>query len=230
MNTISRIRGIYCIVVFGLTTILAIGLIYALKKYTLRIRRFWAHSQAYFMNFSIQSFGTPDLSAELLVINHQSLIDIVTLEASFPRDICWIAKKEITDIPIFGHMIKAPEMISVDRNDGRSMIKMLKAAKNKLDEDRVIAIFPEGTRGDGLKLLKFQNGAKVLAEKFNLKIQPILVIGAKHIFDSKKLIAHEGTVSIVYLDAFYSTDKEKWYDLLFDTMQERFIQESSKYL
>ena len=155
MNTISRIRGIYCIVVFGLTTILAIGLIYALKKYTLRIRRFWAHSQAYFMNFSIQSFGTPDLSAELLVINHQSLIDIVTLEASFPRDICWIAKKEITDIPIFGHMIKAPEMVSVDRNDRRSMIKMLKSAKKKLDEDRVIAIFPEGTRGDGLKLLKF---------------------------------------------------------------------------
>lgn len=230
MNSISRIRGIYCIVVFGLTTIVAIGLIYTLKKYTLRIRRFWAHSQAYFMNFSIQSFGTPDLSAELLVINHQSLIDIVTLEASFPRDICWIAKKEITDIPLFGHMIKAPEMVSVDRNDRRSMIKMLKSAKNKLDEDRVIAIFPEGTRGDGLKLLKFQNGAKVLAEKFNLKIQPILVIGAKHVFDSKKLIAHKGTVSIVYLDAFYAKDKENWYDLLFDTMQERFIQESSKYL
>lgn len=229
MNFISKLRGIYCIGVFGLSTMLAVGFIYLFKHKTLSIRRFWARSQTYFMNFSINSIGLPDPSAELLVINHQSLIDIVSLEATFPKDICWIAKKEIQDIPIFGHMIKAPEMIAIDRNDRRSMIKMLVSSKTKLENGRRIAIFPEGTRGDGTQLLTFQNGAKILAEKLNLKVQPILILGSKYVFDSKKLVSHGGTVCIVYLDAFYPKE-DTWYETLFHTMQERFTYESSKYL
>jgi len=229
MNIISKIRGIYCIIIFGLSTIFAIILIYLFKNKTLLIRRFWARAQTYFMNFSINSIGLPDPSAELLVINHQSLIDIVSLEATFPKDICWIAKKEIQDIPIFGHMIKAPEMISIDRNDRRSMIKMLASSKTKLENGRRIAIFPEGTRGDGKQLLKFQNGAKILADKLNLKVQPILIIGSKYVFDSKKLVSHTGKVYIVYLDAFYPKE-DTWYEALFHIMQERLTYESSKYL
>lgn len=230
MNIIAKLWGIYSIVVFGITTLIAIGLIYIWKSNTLLFRKFWALSQTYLIGFSIEVIGAPDPKAGLLIINHQSLIDIVSLEATFSGDLCWIAKKEIKDIPIFGHMITAPEMIDIDRNDRRSMIKMLKSAKSKADCGRIIAIFPEGTRGDGTKLLKFQNGAKILAEKLNLKVQPILILGAKHVFDSKNLTSHKGTVYIIYLDAIDPTQNTMWYESLFQTMQEKLIFKSAKYL
>lgn len=98
-------------------------------------------------------------------MNHQSLVDIVALETIYPKNLCWIAKKEIEDIPLFGHIIPAPRMISIDRSDKRSIIKMIKEGKERISEGRVLAMFPEGTRGYGDKLLKVSK----VAQKFWLK-------------------------------------------------------------
>lgn len=63
-------------------------------------------------------------------------------------------------------------------------MRVLKEAKQRLSEDRVLAIFPEGTRSRNEKLLKFQSGAKILSEKLDLKVQPILIV------DSAKNFRH----------------------------------------
>jgi len=51
-------------------------------------------------------------------------------------------------------------MIIIDREDKKSLVKLIKDAKDRLSKGRVIAIFPEGTRGNGKKLLKFKAGAQ----------------------------------------------------------------------
>ncbi len=37
------------------------------------------------------------------------MMDIILFEAIASRNIAWVAKKEIGDIPWFGHILKAPK-------------------------------------------------------------------------------------------------------------------------
>jgi 1-acyl-sn-glycerol-3-phosphate acyltransferase len=103
------------------------------------------------------------------------------------RDIAWVAKKEIADIPWFGRILDAPKMIIVERENKKSLIKLLKDAKDRLEHGRQLAIFPEGTRSDGTKIRKFKAGAKMIAEKYELEVQPAIIIGSYDVFKSKEL-------------------------------------------
>ena len=225
MKTLSNIRGVLTIIQFVVTVLVVIVLMYLFRNNTHIIRRTWAKMQTFLMSFRIKEKGKPSSQATLLVLNHQSVVDIVAFEAIYPKDLCWIAKKEIQDIPLFGHIVPAPRMIAIDRKDKRSLIKMLKIGKERIDEGRVLAMFPEGTRGDGNSLLPFQNGAKALAEKLNLIVQPALIIGARHVFDSKKLSANSGEVRIIYLDPINPKDDPQWFETLHTTMKERLVLE-----
>lgn len=228
VKILSKIRGFYTIVEFVATVLMVIVFMYLLPKRTHTIRKIWALAQTYLMGFTIKQTGSPSPEAKLLLMNHQSLIDIVSLEKIYPKDLCWIAKKEIKDIPLFGHIITAPRMIDIDRKDKRSIIKMLRLSKERTDEGRVIAMFPEGTRGRGDRLLKFQSGAKILAEKLDFIVQPAIILGAKHVFDSQKIEAHSGEVHVIYLDPIDPKQDENWYENLYKTMQERLELELAK--
>lgn len=225
VKILSKIRAIYVMIEFVITVLITIVLMYAFRNHTHPIRRTWARMQTYLMGFNIHTKNEASLKTTLLVLNHQSLVDIVCLEAIYPKNLCWIAKKEIQDIPLFGHIIPAPRMIAIDRKDKRSIIKMIKEGKERLSEGRVLAMFPEGTRGKGDKLLKFQNGAKVLAEKLELIVQPAIIVGARDILDSKNFEAHGGDVRIIYLDPIDPKEDEHWYEKMYESMQETLQQE-----
>lgn len=221
VKILSKIRGIYVMVEFVITVLITIILMYAFRNNTHPIRRMWGKLQTFLMGFTIKQTGEASPTTTLLVLNHQSLVDIVALETIYPKNLCWIAKKEIQDIPLFGHIIPAPRMISIDRNDKRSIIKMIKEGKERVLEGRVLAMFPEGTRGRGDKLLKFQSGAKILAEKLELIVQPAIIVGARHIFDSKNIDAHGGEVQVIYLDPINPKDDELWFEKMHAAMAEK---------
>lgn len=110
-------------------------------------------------------------------------------------------------------------MIPVDRNNPRSIVQLLKDVKDRLKDGRVIAIFPEGTRSRGKKLLKFQTGAKVLAEKLNLKVQPVVLINTGHIVNSKDFAVRKGDIKVIALD-MVDTSNEDWLEQTRLKMQE----------
>ena len=103
-------------------------------------------------------------------------------------------------------------------------MRILKEAKQRLDEGRVLAIFPEGTRSKGEKMLKFQSGAQVLAEKLGLKVQPILIVDSAKILDSKALSLKSGTLKLICLP-LVNTSKENWLSNTRKLMQERLDKE-----
>ena len=146
------------------------------------------------------------------------MLDIMALEEIHPANICWIAKKEIEDLPFFGNVIRIPKMISIDRKDPRSLPKIIKLAKERVSQGRVIAIFPEGTRSNGDKILKFKSGANIIANKLNLVVQPVLIIGSRKIIDSKSISVNSGTVKIIYMDIVNTSD-EKWLENTREKMQ-----------
>lgn len=216
---LSRIKALFLIIEFVITILITIILMYISRKSNHHIRKSWAKIQSFIMGYSIVQKGSPDPDAKLILMNHQSLVDIIIMEQIHPSNLCWVAKKEIEKIPLFGHIIRAPYMISIDRKDRRSIVKILKQSKERINQGRVIAMFPEGTRGKGQNLLKFQSGAKILAEKLNLKVQPVVLVGTRKIFDSQSMRAKSGQVSVIYLDSVDPASDKNWFENIRENME-----------
>lgn len=216
---LRKIRAIFTMIHFVVTVLITVVFMYLFRAKNRLVRQKWAKLQKYLMGYNITTKGRIDESANLLIINHQSLLDIVVLEDLHPKNLCWIAKEEIRRIPLFGHIMVAPRMISVQRENKRSLIKLLKDVKDRLQNGRVIAIFPEGTRGDGKKLLKFKKGAKMIAEKFDTNVQPIVISGSRNIFDSKNLSANSGQIVINFLPLVKPDKNSTWYEDMRENMQ-----------
>jgi len=196
---------------------------YLFPKYHRQIRKLWAKYQVAMLGSKIEIKGVVDKDAKLFLINHRSMYDIIVIESIVDNDPCWVAKKEISDIPWFGRINDVPKMISIDREDKNGLIKLLKDAKQRLQEGRVIMIFPEGTRSKTDKLLKFKMGAKILSQKYNLKIQPIVIKNSEKALDTQEHKVNKTTVKISFLKSFTPDKNNKeWLNNLRDEMQKEY--------
>ncbi|TLD95148.1 1-acylglycerol-3-phosphate O-acyltransferase [Helicobacter jaachi] len=189
----------------------------------------WARKQCrWFFSFNrlhVERIGEYDKDAQLLVINHQSVTDIIYFEAFHPANICWVAKKQLGEIPLYGHALKGPDMILIDREDKNGIVFLLKEAKKALANHRLIAIFPEGTRSKGgEKFLPFKAGAKILASKLNLRIQPAVLINTRKLYNSSPMEIKTDKARVVLMEA-YTPDfsDEHWYEKLQNSMHEVYL-------
>lgn len=208
---LSKIRGIIVLIQFSITVGIVIIAMYLFRNHTHKIIKFWMNIQIYLLGIKLEIEGELDESCDLLLMNHQSILDIVVMEYIHSKDIAWVAKKEISNLFFFGHIIKAPRMISVDRENKAGIMHLLKEVKNRLSLDRPIAMFPEGTRSNGENMLKFKSGAAMVANKFNLKVQPAVIINTRNILDSKKLTAKPGIVKVIFLEPVQADKKTDWF-------------------
>ena len=117
-------------------------------------------------------------------------------------------------------------MISVERENKRSLIKLVKDAQDRVEKGRVLAIFPEGTRSHSRELLPFKGGAKIIADKLNLKIQPVVIAGSD-IMDVKNFSFKNGKIKIICLDLIDTTEPE-WLENARAKMQETLDNERQK--
>jgi 1-acyl-sn-glycerol-3-phosphate acyltransferase len=203
---------------------------YIFRNHTHKVIKVWMNFQMFVLGIKLEIEGKLDESCDMLIMNHQSLLDIIVIEYIHSRDLAWVAKKEITDLFFFGHIIKAPRMISVDRENKAGIIHLLKEAKDRLDKKRPIAMFPEGTRNDGTKMGSFKPGAKMVANKYNLKVQPIILFNTRNIVDSKSLKAAPGVVKVVFLESIQASKDSTWFEDTEIKMKEVFNKEYKNYV
>jgi 1-acyl-sn-glycerol-3-phosphate acyltransferase len=195
------------------------------RNNTKPIRKVWANMQLFLMGITLDIEGEFDEDADLLLLNHQSILDIVIFEAISSRDIAWIAKKEIAALPFFGSILTIPKMIIVDRQNKAGLAKLLKETKiKKFEEKRPVAIFPEGTRGKGTRLLKFKSGAKLIAQKHDMSVQGIILFNTRKLMDSQNFTAKSGTIKIVFLPTIKAQKGTDWFEQTEELMNKTFNQ------
>ncbi|MDY0180894.1 lysophospholipid acyltransferase family protein [Aliarcobacter skirrowii] len=226
----KKIRGLFVAIQFSITVAFVIFFMYIFKNNTHKVIKIWMTIQMYFLGIKLEIEGKLDESCDLILINHQSMLDIIVMEYIHKRNIAWVAKKQITDMFFFGHIIKAPRMISIDRENKAGLIHLLSEAKDRLDKGRPIAIFPEGTRGDGTFMGDFKAGAKMLGNKYNLKVQPVVMFNTRNIVDSKRLEASSGVVKVVFLEPVLASKDSSWYEDTEKNMKEVFYKEYKNYV
>jgi 1-acyl-sn-glycerol-3-phosphate acyltransferase len=215
---------------FFATLIIFTGLTFSILLYPILPRPYPRKFSAWFIRililFSTQKIGKEDPDAQIFLINHQSDLDIAVMETSTGKDLTWVAKKALFDVPFFGLAMSLPEDIEVERESKTSLLKILKAAKDRLKKKRVIAMFPEGTRSRTGRMLPFRSGAKVIADRYKLKVQPVVLIETAKCYDIKKFYYMPKKIKVIFLDSFVADPDDKyWLQNLRETMQRRYDNE-----
>lgn len=208
-----NIRGILLSVYSFFSLLLVIVFMFLFKNKIHLIRKLWSTSMIKLIDINIQEIGSLDKNADILLLNHNSMLDVILLEHLHDKDIAWVTNKKLAKIPLFGFIFKLPSLILIDPQNRSSLKLMMSRLKEELRNNRPIGIFPEGTRGVNNEMLKFQNGIKIIAEKLNLKVQPIVLTNTRKRLDVKTMRATSGEVNIIYLDTIQPIG-EDWYEEL----------------
>ncbi|WP_234411948.1 lysophospholipid acyltransferase family protein [Campylobacter concisus] len=214
---LSKIRALFFAIEFVISVVLVVFFMWLFNDKNRAIRKFWGRSQRFFGGYKLEVIGNFSDEANILLINHQSMLDIIVIEELHPKNVCWIAKAQIGKIPIIGKILSLPKMIAVERENKHSLIKLLSEAKDRVENGRVLAIFPEGTRSQTNKLLPFKGGAKLLVEKLNLKVQPIVIVGSDAM-KVKEFSFKKADIKLFCLD-LVDTSKDNWLETTRESMQ-----------
>ena len=122
--------------------------------------------------------------------NHLSTIDPPMMETFMPRNIAFMAKKELFDIPLIRWWIDWLGAFAVDRgNLAPSTVKTVKQIKKS---NWVFGIFPQGTRQAPGTIKNVGKGFAGLARMTKCNILPIGIIGT----NEKKWLPFSGKIII----------------------------------
>ncbi|WP_428485086.1 lysophospholipid acyltransferase family protein [Rhodopila sp.] len=111
--------------------------------------------------------------AALIASRHQSAFDTLVWLTLLPR-CCYVVKRELLRIPLFGPLMISAGMIAVDRSAGGSAVRaLLRQGENAVREQRQIVIFPEGTRAAPGNIGELQPGIAALAARTGLPVIPV---------------------------------------------------------
>ncbi len=218
MKILARINWFFATINIFLSLILMI-IIYPIlpRPYARKIAAWYVRLTTF---FSTNVKGREDPATQMFLINHQSDLDIGIMEIVSKKDLAWVAKKELFDIPFFGLAMSMPEDIPIERQSKTSLVKLLKNAKDRLNKGRVITIFPEGTRSRDGRMLPFKSGAKVVADKFQLRVQPVVLIQTAKYYNIKRFYYSPGTITMIFMESFIADKADpNWLNELRKKMQ-----------
>ncbi|MFZ5801728.1 MAG: lysophospholipid acyltransferase family protein [Candidatus Omnitrophota bacterium] len=130
----------------------------------------------------------------VLVVNHQSLLDIMALIYAIPLHIVYLAKRELFSIPFMGWYMHAMRYIPVDRASRESGRKALARCAFMLKKKVSVVFFPEGTRTPDGQIHAFKSGAFQLASVEGVDILPVVIDGTGTAMPKKSIFVNRRSV------------------------------------
>lgn len=212
----------FLVAIYSLFSLLiVIVMMYFFRQKIPLIRKLWAFSMIKIIGVDIENTGTLDASADLIALNHNSMLDIILLDYLHPADIAWVTNIKLANVPVFGWIFKLPNLILIDPLKRSSLRILTNRTREEVANKRLIGLFPEGTRGDTNDMTDFQKGGQLIAERLNLKVQPIVLIGTRERLNTKTVISTPGQIKVIYLDAIKPSNKE-WFEKTEKTMKDTY--------
>jgi 1-acyl-sn-glycerol-3-phosphate acyltransferase len=132
----------------------------------------WATEMLARLGVRLVVHGTAPVNGPvLLVSNHISWLDIVVLHAA--RHCRFVSKSDVRNWPLIGQLATGAGTLYVERRSRRDAMRVVHAMAQALRDGEILAIFPEGTTGDGDVLLPFHANLLQAAISTNVPIQPV---------------------------------------------------------
>lgn len=139
--------------------------------------------------YRVEVFGIENIPKEekrlIICGNHKSNLDPVTISAIFPRQIFWMAKRELFENKLVGGFLTKLGAFPVDRE--RNDLKAIKTSLTILKDEKVLGIFPEGTRVSEIDYTKIKSGIALIAQKTDSEVLPVFIEGEYKAFRKLKV-------------------------------------------
>ncbi len=147
-------------------------------------------SKLYFnLFYKIEILGKeniPEHGGVLLCSNHHSNLDPPLIGSSSSRELSFMAKKELFDVPVFGPIIKRCNAFPIKR--GGSDRQAIKLALSLLKDNRTLLMFPEGSRNKSGELAAGLSGAGFFSLKTDAAVIPCAIIGSYKLFHKMRIV------------------------------------------
>ncbi len=173
------------------------------------MHRTWGRGILWIAGVELKCVGRSTLEVKkscVVIINHQSTLDLGWAAAIAPPGALAIGKKELLYIPVVNWAWWAFGHVRIDRsNTEKALRAMRRVAAVVKDEHRSLFIAPEGTRSPQGDILPFKKGAFRLAIEAEVPICPVVVCGANRLLPKGRVLPKPGTVTLCYLPPVETT-------------------------
>ena len=215
MNLVDSVNFVRTVLGFSATVLaavlyLAIGILafvlsfLGLKKpmswVVYKLAQFWAHCVIIITGCAMEVEGRehiPPKGKVCFMSNHGSIFDAVLALAYIGRPFGFIAKKELSLVPLLNLWILLLGGLYIDRKNMRKALETINLGIRRIQKGGRMLIFPEGTRSKGRGLLPFKSGAIRLATHSLAPIVPIAISGSYEVFE-KNYRVNPGPVRVVF--------------------------------
>lgn len=132
----------------------------------------WAARVLTLGGIALQVRGRPPTTGPvLLVANHISWLDIVVMHAAgYCR---FVSKADLKHWPLVGPLATGAGTLYIERASRRDAMRVVHQMRERLLAGDVIAVFPEGTTGDGRTLLPFHANLIQAAVSADVPVVPL---------------------------------------------------------
>ena len=130
------------------------------------------------INFDTTKYNKKNTGV-LYIANHVSWFDIICLGTLLNAR--FIAKKEVSEMGIFGFLAKLSNTFFIDNENKNKIIEYNRSIQKKLKSGENFIIFPEGTTSDGNGVKAFKSSMLECAFDIDnqINIQPISICYSK---------------------------------------------------
>lgn len=170
----------------------------------LAVVRFWARSSIWLLRMvcgtSVEYRGVEKIPTGPLIVasKHQSMWETFALTQFFDQPL-YILKRELLWIPFFGWYLRKAGMIGIDRaSGGKSLLEMVRRARDAVKGGRQLIIFPEGTRTAVDAPPQYKNGVGLIYAGCNAPCIPV-ALNSGLFWPRRQFLRRPGTIVVEYL-------------------------------
>ncbi len=155
----------------------------------------WSIKLLSVLGIALEHEGTARPGAKLYVANHISWLDIVAINAISPSR--FVSKSEVGRWPLIGRLVTAADTLYLVRERRRDALRVVHQVAEALKEGDTVAVFPEGTTGEGHELLPFHANLLQAAIATGTPVQPIALMYSDPDHAVSPAVAYVGDTSLV---------------------------------
>jgi 1-acyl-sn-glycerol-3-phosphate acyltransferase len=139
----------------------------------------WARAALACLAIKLIVKGAPPAQGPvLLVANHISWLDIVVIHAT--GHCRFVSKADVQHWPLVGMLATGAGTLYIERESRRDALRVVHHMAERLQAGDILAVFPEGTTGDGSTVLPFHANLLQAAIAAPAAVQPL----ALHFMDA----------------------------------------------
>lgn len=143
------------------------------KKFVKNVRRYSAIALKIF-GMNVKFINRPPKSKHFLIVsNHLGFFDIFFMAAGTPT--LFVTSVEMRETPVLGLLTEMGGCLYVERRSRENIQNEIKEIENALNEGFNVVVYPEGTSGDGSKVLPFKKSLLTACNNSEANIMPVVL-------------------------------------------------------